>query len=102
MIVGVFVFVYTGTLNTPPDNSVECWESNCFDALLRYAINVIDKYCLNWFPSLDDATTQSRPRASSATSLGASSGYQSEEEPDESSKCFILHTANLFLQNPCK
>lgn len=32
----------------------------------------------------DDATTQARPRASSATSLGASSGYQSEEEPDES------------------
>lgn len=33
----------------------------------------------------DDVEPQSRTRASSGTSLGGSSGYQSEEEPDESS-----------------
>ena len=36
------------------------------------------------FPTIDVDIPQSRPRASSGTSLGASSGYQSEEDPDES------------------
>lgn len=46
----------------------------------------------------DDATTQARPRASSATSLGASSGYQSEEEPDESNLEIIQMPQSQAIQ----
>jgi len=46
----------------------------------------------------DDASTQARPRASSATSLGASSGYQSEEEPDESSLDIIQMPQSQAVQ----
>lgn len=34
-------------------------------------------------PTLDTDIQQPRPRASSGTSLGLSSGYQSEEDPEE-------------------
>ena len=64
-------------LSFPFRNKNHCTEMNrdiCFALLLHS----------------DDVEPPSRPRTSSGISLGASSGYQSEEEPDESSKSWIF------------
>ena len=69
-------------LSFPFRNKNHCTEKN----------RVIDEYihCFALLLHSDDVEPPSRPRTSSGISLGASSGYQSEEEPDELSKSWIF------------